>query len=480
MLKIGEVITKYAEDADALPQHPRPMSAGPQSYAPGPIGESAHDDDARRWREEGRMTKSVRESYGRPPYVSASGERSAAHIPPSHDYSRSYYPSDYPSIPHRRTSEAELMHRSGPRDVPDMHTRRGDHGQHSAPPVSPPHQDIHDDPHDDLVVKRKRRAPIDLDDSMKHSSSPRPNIDTTRPSAFKAKSNKRIRINWSQAENQVFFDTIQKFSTEDEGVVLKEIVTALNGSRNWVQCKGHFRNLQYVGRISQTDTNPKRWIVEQGKSPKPTGSVSKPSSSTGEKNPDSPNDETQPSQAKFGHNGALQQPMVDFDQHNASAPDVTTAPTNAEDKSQTERDQMTMHGENDDDNGDVDEQDDDYQSINKHNEDRVDNNNNSNGHVSRRNTKSLRGMPNAVTQIQSHDNIHPSNVASSSTSRVDDVADHDAERDLRHANQTVRRQSYDLRRDIAMPLKKQTSSTSVPSNPMLHHLRPRENREKRR
>lgn len=76
---------------------------------------------------------------------------------------------------------------------------------------------------------------------------------------------KRVRVNWSTAENEVFFTTIQRFALRDEPTVLREIVAALNGSRNWVQCKGHFRNLQVVGRIRQTGEEPRRWVVVDGK-----------------------------------------------------------------------------------------------------------------------------------------------------------------------------------------------------------------------
>lgn len=70
-----------------------------------------------------------------------------------------------------------------------------------------------------------------------------------------------MRINWSDAENEVFFDTISKYAHQDESTVLRQIVASLSGSRNWVQCKGHFRNLQVVGRIVHTDTEPKMWKV---------------------------------------------------------------------------------------------------------------------------------------------------------------------------------------------------------------------------
>lgn len=75
--------------------------------------------------------------------------------------------------------------------------------------------------------------------------------------------NKRIRNNWTDAENALFFDAIRKNANQDETTVLREIVTALHGSRNWVQCKGHFRNLLAVGKITQNRKGHQLWEVHE-------------------------------------------------------------------------------------------------------------------------------------------------------------------------------------------------------------------------
>ena len=68
-------------------------------------------------------------------------------------------------------------------------------------------------------------------------------------------------MNWTDAENATFFDTIRRYATEDDNSVLHRIVTALSGSRTLIQCKGHFRNMLVVGRVIQSETEPRRWIV---------------------------------------------------------------------------------------------------------------------------------------------------------------------------------------------------------------------------
>lgn len=452
-IQIGEVISKFAEDAEKLTEPPRTMP--PQPYPTAPMSEDPLEEDTRRWHDERRITKHSRDHYERPAYSASASERPTSHAPPSRTYSMPDYPSEYTPIS-RHSTENQPTRRPSTREISDVPIRRSEQPYHPGPSTPPPRRDVRDDPHMDMPVNRKRHAPTELDQPVKHPSSPRPNIDTTRPSAFKAK-NKRIRINWSQAENQVFFDTIEKYSNEDESTVLKEIVSALDGSRNWVQCKGHFRNLQYVGRIAQTDTNPKQWIVvDSSKSPKP--STSKPSSSTGEKNADSADDDTGQIQAKYGHNGALQQPMDDFDEHDATATGVTTITTNAEDKHDTERgDQMTIHNEHDD----GDEQDESFQPIPR-DDDRVDNN--SNGHVPRKSGKNLRGMRNADIEIHHGDGSDLPNI-STSMSRID--ADHVNNRDTQHVSQFSRRVSQlpEHRREFSMPLKKQQSSSATnPTN----------------
>lgn len=75
--------------------------------------------------------------------------------------------------------------------------------------------------------------------------------------------NKRIRNNWTDAENALFFDIIKKNANEDETTVLREAVSALHGSRSWVQCKGHFRNLLSVGKITQNKKGRQLWEVHE-------------------------------------------------------------------------------------------------------------------------------------------------------------------------------------------------------------------------
>lgn len=118
------------------------------------------------------------------------------------------------------------------------------------PPDSDPEQDEH--PH--LSHRRKRRG-LDPEyerdlrayDSKLVPRGPRPS--------------KRVRINWTEEENKVFFDAVTKNAMLDEPGVLRQIVAAMDGTRNWVQCKGHFRNLCVVGRIVVTPGPPKRWAV---------------------------------------------------------------------------------------------------------------------------------------------------------------------------------------------------------------------------
>ncbi|KAI0563878.1 hypothetical protein FGB62_33g019 [Gracilaria domingensis] len=106
--------------------------------------------------------------------------------------------------------------------------------------------------------------PLERSENLRAYAQPRPH--------------KRIRINWTDEENSLFFDTIRKNSDKDEQTVLREIVSALGGSRNWIQCKGHFRNLFAVGRITREKDASKSWMVhedvngkEQDKAKEPTG-----------------------------------------------------------------------------------------------------------------------------------------------------------------------------------------------------------------
>ncbi|CAN8076958.1 unnamed protein product [Agarophyton chilense] len=89
--------------------------------------------------------------------------------------------------------------------------------------------------------------------------------ENVRPYAYPRfpRPHKRIRVNWTEEENSVFFETIKKNSSKDEQTVLREIVAALGGSRNWVQCKGHFRNLFAVGRITREKGELKSWVVHE-------------------------------------------------------------------------------------------------------------------------------------------------------------------------------------------------------------------------
>ena len=124
------------------------------------------------------------------------------------------------------------------------------------------------------VRKKKRRASMsafDLERDARDSDAGHPGGERSdsdlakgRPHGARVphKPGKRTRVNWSEEENLRFFDVIKKFATSDESTVLREAVHVLS-SRNWVQCKGHFRNMQSIGRISQTDTEPKVWVINE-------------------------------------------------------------------------------------------------------------------------------------------------------------------------------------------------------------------------
>lgn len=351
----------------------------------------------------------------------------------------------------------------------------------------------------------KRRSPIvitDLEDTVK-AASPRAHIDAIRPSSFKAKQSKRVRINWSQSENDVFFDTIQKFATEDESTVLKEIVAALNGSRNWVQCKGHFRNLQYVGRITQTNTHPKRWVVvEQSKSQKPSssgggggssgggasasaGGLASPGStgvdnmpapssgkgpsSSGEKNPGiSGHDDDDASHAQnFSRNGALQPQIEDFEQTSGIASGVASATDTegvaekpSELHSQEVREQITIHDDHDMDEDEMVEDHDEYDALGKDSDERMDNNL-SNGHVLRGDSKSLRGMMAGNRESVNVDLGMVSITCTTGKSEQRNEADQSEtpDEELPDMNCVSVEKAYESR-DMAMPLKKQTSSAT--------------------
>lgn len=85
---------------------------------------------------------------------------------------------------------------------------------------------------------------------------------------------KRVRINWTNQENRVFFDTVKRSSTLDEQSLIRAIVANMGGKRNWTQCKGHFRNLVFVNKI-MLDEKTKRWSVNpEAKRPIRTSSTS--------------------------------------------------------------------------------------------------------------------------------------------------------------------------------------------------------------
>lgn len=335
------------------------------------------------------------------------------------------------------------------------------------------------------AAKRRRRTssaiPTDSDEPSKQGAAPQPSLDTTRPSAFKAKSIKRVRINWSQSENKVFFNTITKHATQDESTVLKEIVTALNGSRNWVQCKGHFRNLQYVGRISQTSTTPKRWLVVENQTTKSqkTSPGTKPSSSAPGGKGDADVHDSDRAVDSARHLPAL----MDFDTHAGGA---TT-----EDKSNQvqKQDRANMHEEEDED---VDEDhDEEYgsQSANKETDvAEARNAHHANGHVSRKGGKSVRGMrkpPNGDSRIfephaTHHDATHDEMVSSTyEPSDLQTIADQTVH-DLHHVNDAhvPRVKSFESR-DMAIPLKKQQAPAQMSLLPS-QQIRPRDSRDKRR
>lgn len=75
------------------------------------------------------------------------------------------------------------------------------------------------------------------------------------------KTGKRVRVNWSEFENNALFETTRRFPHMREEDLLIEIVSALGGSRTRFQTKGRFRNLLASGRIRASETTPKQWIV---------------------------------------------------------------------------------------------------------------------------------------------------------------------------------------------------------------------------
>lgn len=85
---------------------------------------------------------------------------------------------------------------------------------------------------------------------------------------------KRVRINWTNQENGIFFDTVRRSATLDEQSLIRAIVANMGGKRNWTQCKGHFRNLVFVNKIS-LDEKTKKWSVNpDAKRPMRTSSTS--------------------------------------------------------------------------------------------------------------------------------------------------------------------------------------------------------------
>lgn len=75
------------------------------------------------------------------------------------------------------------------------------------------------------------------------------------------KASRRVRVNWTDEENEILFATIEKHSSLSEDDVLQEVVKALQGSRTWFQTKGRFRNLLASGKICASDKHPQRWLV---------------------------------------------------------------------------------------------------------------------------------------------------------------------------------------------------------------------------
>lgn len=78
-----------------------------------------------------------------------------------------------------------------------------------------------------------------------------------------ARGGRRVRVNWSEEEEEVLMETVGKFKHLDEDSLLQEIVKELGGSRTWFQVKGHFRNILTSGKIRGSGTIPHYWIVTE-------------------------------------------------------------------------------------------------------------------------------------------------------------------------------------------------------------------------
>lgn len=393
-IKIGDVITKYAEGIEKLTPSTPPSAIPSHSYTP--TTQPAPHDNQSQWYDMPRLSKQPRDPLSSTRYLESQRQRDVERQRRQRDRQSPlspYYQSEY----HRHHTNPESYLLQSRHDPANIHDRRSS-AQHSL------HRSPSDDPHMS-ATRLKRRSPLpitDLEDTIKPSS-PHLHVESTRPSSFRTKQPKRIRINWSQSENDVFFETIQKFDTKDESALLKEIVAALNGSRNWVQCKGHFRNLQFVGRISQTTAHPKKWLVnDPAKTIKPTSGgtssggvasasvgvatsgshespnivdTSKDPTITGDKNDtavpkrNDNNDDSSHTQ-KFVHPDTLHQELVDFEQKSAALTGSDVGLDNKLPKTEVEheleeREQIIIH----DDDHDVDEdelvEDTDYPGIGK-------------------------------------------------------------------------------------------------------------------
>eukprot|EP00177_Eucheuma_denticulatum_P007882 GFKZ01014355.1.p1 GENE.GFKZ01014355.1~~GFKZ01014355.1.p1 ORF type:complete len:441 (+),score=77.36 GFKZ01014355.1:273-1595(+) len=106
------------------------------------------------------------------------------------------------------------------------------------------------------VQRRRKRHASDVPTFLRKEG-----LDDKVAAPTEHRPSKRVRINWSEAENKIFFGTVTKFSHLDEASLLKELVKDMGGARTWIQCKGHFRNLVVVGRIAYRETHPKGWVV---------------------------------------------------------------------------------------------------------------------------------------------------------------------------------------------------------------------------
>lgn len=221
--KIGEAMQRYANDSDALLSDRAPSSHNTR-YEP------CVEDPS----QIGGVRSSRRKEQTLPPPKFKSWERAnpaSTDLPP-------YPPTDSPPY-----------HPASYRDGPSPNYT-------SYPPADS------DVPADyKSVPRRRKRLASDMPTFLRKER-----LDDKAAASSDHRPSKRVRINWSEAENKAFFDTITKFSHLEEASLLKELVKEMGGARTWIQCKGHFRNLVVVGRIVYRDTHPKGWMVsDEGK-----------------------------------------------------------------------------------------------------------------------------------------------------------------------------------------------------------------------